>query len=170
MSIETRNGKVYTRKKEILEDILGYFQENENEFIEAIEELDSYNDYLNDDRQYPMEELSEFLCGIDPLEAIERAFFGYDKESYNGERYEQSFNPYRKYFYFNGYGNLVSTDYLDYSSYLDEYFVEELADHWNKLGYCNEYVEELLVVYQNVEKTGKRLFHTYEDFEEIEEE
>lgn len=154
MSIETRNGKVYTSKEEVLKDILEYFEENEGEFIEAIEELDSYNDYLDDKRYYPMEELSEFLCGITAEEAITRAFYGYNEDSYNSRsgRHEEPFNPNCEYFRFNAYGNLVSTNYIDYSDYLDQYFVDELMDNWNSLNYYNEDVEELLYIYQNIDR------------------
>ena len=30
---------------------------------------------------------------------------------------------------YNGYGNLVSTDYKDYSAHLDEYAIEEMSEN-----------------------------------------
>lgn len=41
------------------EKIKAYFEENEEIFNACIEELDSYNGYLGDDRYYPMDELDE---------------------------------------------------------------------------------------------------------------
>lgn len=47
--------------EEITADIIDFFEANEDIFAEAIEELDSYNGYLGDDRYYAMDELDEFL-------------------------------------------------------------------------------------------------------------
>ncbi len=67
------------------------------------------------------------------LIVLYRAFFGRDDESWEtdsrGNKIYLSFNPNRNYFYFNGYGNLVSCDYKDYSDKLDDYFIEQLAKH-----------------------------------------
>ena len=49
--------------------------ENDNDlFIEAIEELDNWNGYLGDSRYYEMHELNEIYSTEDPLEIIARAF------------------------------------------------------------------------------------------------
>ena len=56
------------------------------------------------------------------------AFFGYDDDSSMLDD-EEPFNPNRKYFYRNGLGDLVSTDYRDYSDYLYEDFVEEIIEN-----------------------------------------
>lgn len=37
-------------KEEIVNDILGYLRDNEDDFVELMEELDSWNGYLGDDR------------------------------------------------------------------------------------------------------------------------
>lgn len=39
--------------------LMSYFEENEDDFNDSIEELDSYNGYLGDDRYYSMDELYE---------------------------------------------------------------------------------------------------------------
>lgn len=99
--------------------LMDYFKENEDAFIEAIEELDSYNGYLGDDRYYDMEFLNEFYCETEPLDILYRAFYGYDEDT-STEDHHTEFNPNRKYFRYNGYGNLVSADYKDYSGRLDD--------------------------------------------------
>ena len=122
-------------RERIIEKIVEYFKENESVFNDCIEELDSYNGYLGDDRYYSMDELNELYSGVEPDEIIRRAFYGYDEETFttdaHGNRTYGAFNPNRDYFRFNGYGNLVSADYKDYSAHLDEYAVEEMAENRN---------------------------------------
>lgn len=122
-----------TTRESIINSIIDYFKENEDVFNDCIEELDDYNGYLNDDRYYPMEEMAELYSGVDPVELLNRAYFGYDMETWHtdsdGNKVYGSFNPNREYFTYNGYGNLVSADYKDYSAYLDDYFVEALEDN-----------------------------------------
>ena len=116
-----------------MEKIIAFFEENENTFTACVEELDSYNGFLGDDRIYPMEELNELYAGTEPIDILYRAFYGHDAENYStdadGEKHYSEFNPNRDYFYFNGYGNLVSCDYIDYSDKLDEYTIEQLQQN-----------------------------------------
>ena len=113
--------------------IIEYFKDNEETFNDCIESLDSYNGYLADDRIYSMDELPEFFSNDDIMNILNRAFFGRDDEEWyadeRGEKHYGSFNPNREYFYFNGYGNLVSCNYKDYSAFLDNYAVESMAEH-----------------------------------------
>lgn len=119
--------------KEAYENIANYFEENEDVFTAALEELDAYNGYLGDDRYYDMEMLNEFYHGTEPSELLYRAFYGYDEDAWDydahGDKHYRAFNPNRKYFRYNGYGNLVSADYKDYSAQLDEYAVEAMLDN-----------------------------------------
>lgn len=116
-----------------IEKITAYFNENEEIFNQCIEELDSYNGYLNDDRYYEMELLDEFYRGTDPLELLQRAYFGRDDDNWTtdsrGDKTYGEFNPNREYFYYNGYGNLVSSDYKDYSAHLDEYAINAMLEN-----------------------------------------
>ena len=115
------------------EKLQEFFKENLDEFISAIEELDSYNGYLDDNRLYEMEMLDEFYQGQSAIEILRRAFYGHDER--DGEKSE--FNPNRKYFYFNGYGNLVSVDEYDeeeyYKDFLDDYAVEQIIENAENL-------------------------------------
>ena len=119
--------------EEITAAIIEFFKENEDVFNDCIEELDGYNGYLNDDRYYSMDELDELYTGTEPSEILRRAFYGYDAETYttdgSGNREYGQFNPNREYFTYNGYGNLVSADYKDYSGQLDEYAVQEMSEN-----------------------------------------
>lgn len=118
-----------TIKKQLKE----LFEQDEQLFNAAIEELDSYNGYLNDNRYYSMDELNEFYNGTEPLELLQRAYFGRDADTWStdssGNKTYGEFNPNREYFTYNGYGNLVSSDYKDYSYLLDDYFIDELIEN-----------------------------------------
>ena len=128
-------------------DIINYFSENEDVFNECIEELDGYNGYLGDNRYYPMEDLDEIYSNTPATEILQRAFFGYDDESNSDD---SSFNPNRDYFHFNGYGNLVSSDTKDYTSYLDEFFVDECIDNRSEI-YAIEDNSELAELFDELE-------------------
>lgn len=122
----------------VVEKIIAFFEENEDIFAECIEELDDWNGYLGDDRYYYMEELPELLGGLDPLELLQRAYWGHDGDAWCTN---SSFNPNREYFYFNGYGNLVSSDHKDYSAHLDSYAVNAIFKELPNLDSVNEYDE-----------------------------
>lgn len=47
----------------------------------------------------------------------------------SGNKEYGPFNPNRDYFTYNGYGNLVSTDYPDYSGFLDHWAVDDMQQH-----------------------------------------
>lgn len=119
--------------------------ENDNDLLnDSMEALDSYNGYLGDDRYYLMEELDEFYHETDPLEILRMAFYGYD-EMYTDKNgnHNEPFNPNREYFTFNGYGNLVSNDYKDYTGLLSDYFIEQLIDNANHL-FLHQDIREII--------------------------
>ena len=62
-------------QEEITADIIAYFENNEDLFNDCMEELDSYNGYLGDDRYFSMDELDELYNGTEPSELLRRAFF-----------------------------------------------------------------------------------------------
>lgn len=143
--------------EEIRREIIEYFKKNEEVFNDCMEELDSYNGYLGDNRYYPIEELDEICNGTEPSEIIRQAFFGYDEETYNTDRDENenktygAFNPYRDYFRYNAYGNLVSADYKDYSSMLEPFTIEAMREN-------RDYIESI----ENEEEL-KTLFDEFEE-------
>ena len=123
--------------EEIIADILAYFKENEEVFNDCIEELDGYNGYLGDDRWYDMDELPELIDTSDPVELLNRAYFGDDLNDWhtdeNGQKHYNSFNPNRDYFRFNGYGNLQSSNWKEYCDHMDEYAVEAMSENRNDI-------------------------------------
>ena len=125
------------KKQDTIKKILEYFERNENTFTECIEELDDWNSCLGDNRYYEMETLNEFYSGADALEVLRRAYYGRDDDNWHtdtsGNKIYGDFCPNREYFYYNGYGNLCSSDYKDYSEYLDEITIEEMSENRNHL-------------------------------------
>ena len=136
------------------EMIVAWFKDNEEVFNECIEDLDSYNGYLGDDRYYCMDELDELYSGVAASEVLARAFFGRDDDTWTvnsyGEKEYGSFNPNRDYFRYNGYGNLCSSDYKDYSYFLDEHFIDSLIENRGNL-YCIDDNPELAEMFDALE-------------------
>lgn len=145
-------------RETVIADIIQYFKENEDIFSDCVEELDSYNNYLGDDRYYSMEELNDLYSGQEPQEILLRAFYGFDADSWHtdrsGDKIYEAFNPNRDYFYFNGYGNLISSDYKDYSDKLDKYAIEEMSENRN-------YIDSI--------ENDNTLAELFDELEEIEE-
>ena len=145
--------KNITTKEDIIKAIEEYFKENEDVFNDCIESLDSHNGYLGDDRYYSMEELDELYRGETATEILMRAFYGYDEDTSTEESHTE-FNPNRDYFRFNGYGNLVSADYKDYSAQLDHWAIESMAEN-------RAYIDPI-----DEDETLSRLFDEYEETED----
>lgn len=120
-------------KETTVKKIIDFFNENEEIFNSCMEELDGYNGYLGDYRYYDMEYLNEFYNNAEPLELLQRVYYGRDDDTWTtdnrGDKIYGEFNPNRDYFYYNGYGNLVSSDYKDYSAHLDEYAIEAMSEN-----------------------------------------
>ena len=144
--------------EEITDDIIEYFENNEDIFNDCMEELDSYNGYLGDDRYYLMDELDELHNGTEPSELLRRAFFGYDEETYttdrDGNKTYGAFNPNREYFRYNGYGNLVSADYKDYTGMLDKYAVESMSENRDYIDSIDDN-EELTALFDELEEAAE---------------
>lgn len=144
-----------TKYEELIEKVIEWFEGNEEAFNDCIEELDSWNGYLGDDRYYDMDSLNEYYCDTEPIELLYRAFYGYDANYWwtdsSGEKRHGEFNPNRDYFRFNGYGNLVSIDYKDYSDHLDSYFVEELIKNRNHVSWTINQYDELVELLDQIE-------------------
>lgn len=145
-------------KQECMDAIIEYFENNEDVFNDCIEELDSYNGFLGEDRYYDMEELDEIYSNEDATEILRRAFYGYDAETYStdssGNKTYGQFCPNRDFFYFNVYGNLVSADYKDYSDKLDHWAIESMVENRS----------EIYTIDNNSELS--ELFDKYEEAEE----
>lgn len=133
-----------------MQKIIDYFNDNNDKFTECIEELDDCNGCLGDDRYYEMDELGELYTG-DVVEVLTRAYYGYDGDCLHDYDKKEPFCPNRNYFYFNGYGNLVSTDSKDYSDYIDNEYIELMLEHRNDI-YSIREDNELGALFDELEK------------------
>ena len=144
--------------EEITADIIEYFENNEDIFNDCMEELDSYNGYLSDDRYFSMDELDELHNGTEPSELLRRAFYGYDEETYttdrDGNKTYGAFNPNREYFRYNGYGNLVSADYKDYSGMLEPFAIEVMRENRDYIDSIDD-EEELSALFDELEAAAE---------------
>jgi hypothetical protein len=106
------------------------------------------------DRYYEMEMLKDFYHGVDPIELLNRAYFGHDHDTWatdaSGNKRYGEFNPNRDYFYYNGYGNLVSSDYKDYSVHLDSYAIEEMSENRQYIDTIDDDIE-LSILFDELE-------------------
>lgn len=119
--------------EEITNQIIEFFNDNLDLLCDCVEELDSYNGFLGDDRYYSMDELNEIYSNTEPIKLLYRVFYGHDDDNFtvdsSGDRSYAEFNPNRDYFYYNGYGNLVSSNYKDYTGHLDRYLIDDLSEN-----------------------------------------
>ena len=141
--------------EEITREIIEYFKNNEDIFNDCIEELDSYNGYLGDNRYYMMDELDELQNDIEPSELLRQAYFGYDEDTWttdkSGKKNYCQFNPNNEYFRYNGYGNLVSAEYKDYTEQLDKYAIESMSENRYYIDSINN-DEELTALFDELEE------------------
>lgn len=132
------------------QELLSYYKQNIEDFNNDIEALDDWTGYLGGERAIPMEELDDYYQDISPLDLLRRAFFGYDEECSNSKQ-KAPFNPNRDYFYVNGYINLVSTDNLDYSNWLDEVTVDNIIDNSQNL-MLSDGAQDIIDEYEDQDK------------------
>ena len=101
---------------------------NDDELIEL------HNNYCEaagyeDDRIYSMWDLDEFLDGRTPTDILCMSFHG-------------SFNPHHKFFWFNGYGNLESADYMGGTPMCAEDIADYILSKEDSLG--NDEIQYIL--------------------------
>lgn len=142
-------------RKQIIDKIVDYFNENEDVFADAAKELDDWNGLLGEDRRQEMALLNEIYCDMEPVDLLMRAYFGRDDDSYHtiadGRRIFGSFNPNREYFYLDGYGNFVSTDVEDYIDFLDDYAIQSMETYRSHIKTIDEN-EELQQLFDELEE------------------
>lgn len=116
--------------EEVINEIIDFFKENPITFNNCIEELDDYNGYLGDRRYFEMEDINEFFADSEPTDILYRTYYGGDEDSAiiteDGTKRYGEFNPTRDFYYFNGYGNLISSDFKNYEEFIEPYTIEEM--------------------------------------------
>jgi len=140
---------------EVVKKALDYFNDNNDEFEDVIEELDNWNGWPeeNGTMYYPMDMLDDHFYGMSATEIIDAVDLS-------------EFSTSDNYYYENGSGWIVSTDYKDYSDLLDDDFIDEIYDCRDDID-LPEYIEKLFEAYYNDEEEEED--EEEEDFEEDEE-
>ena len=139
-------------KTTLKERIIDLFKEmNDGEVIsvwnEYCRKVNKFDDEIMD--AYELEEWAN--NSGDTMNILNRFFFGSDEE-----REGTSANPNRNYFTFNGYGNIISFDYI-YNQFTDEFYyvdADELAEYIaeNEEAFYNDEIQELLDEYTSEEE------------------
>ena len=139
-------------KTTLKERIIDLFKEmNDEEVISAwneyCREVNKFDDEIMD--AYELEEWAN--NSGDTMNILNRFFFGSDEE-----REGTSANPNRNYFKFNGYGNIISFDYI-YNQFTDEFHyvdAEELAEYIaeNEEAFYNDEIQEIIDEYTSEEE------------------
>ena len=139
-------------KTTLKERIIDLFKEmNDGEFISV------WNEYCRETNKFDDEimdayELEEWVNNSgDTMNILNRFFFGSDEE-----REGTSANPNRNYFKFNGYGNIISFDYI-YNQFTDEFHyvdADELAEYIaeNEEAFYNDEIQEIIDEYTSEEE------------------
>ena len=130
-----------------------------------VEEITYYDGTFQDDVVIDMNELDDLLYGKTPIEILLMAFNGYSEGSTddNGNHME-SFNPNDSYFYFNGYGNLVSCYKKDYSDLLDD-VVDKIMDDIDIIDRID--IDDLQELYDNNDYPNEYEIESEDDFDDI---
>ena len=139
-------------KTTLKERIIDLFKEmNDEEVISAwneyCREVNKFDDEIMD--AYELEEWAN--NSGDTMNILNRFFFGSDEE-----REGTSANPKRNYFKFNGYGNIISFDYI-YNQFTDEFHyvdADELAEYIaeNEEAFYNDEIQEIIDEYTSEEE------------------
>ena len=114
-----------------------YFEDHDEEYIVTIEDLDSWSGILDYHRYRSMYDSNYYFEGRTPTEIIESV------NSY--------FNTNDEYFYEDSWGEIYSSNEIDYSDYLEEDFITDLYDHRDRIE-LPTYIEKLFNAYDNGEE------------------
>jgi hypothetical protein len=113
---------MYEKIRNLLHDM------SDDELLQIYREYNNENDYC-DDNIYYMDEFDEIFNGCTPWEIARTCF------------YSGKFCPANNYFWFNGYGNAESSDYITDKIDIDE-IAEYIIDNNNSL--YNDKIQEIL--------------------------
>lgn len=122
--------------EQLREKIMEALSEQYNEDLVSL--WNEYTDYNNDpdSRIYSMYDFDDLLNGIDPFDIARMAIYG-------------DFNPSHDWFWFNGYGNLDSSDYPSDKVDMDE-IADMIVDTMDSYG--NSDIQALIDEYEDQEE------------------
>lgn len=104
---------------DVVADVIAYFEDNDDDFIEVIEALDDENGILGEARYHDMEDLDYEVGTMYPSEFLDCI------DLYSWDKYDD-------YFKYEG-GELQSFGSKDYTEYLNEDFVNDLFEYYDDM-------------------------------------
>lgn len=115
---------------EMIKELMQFYKENPSEFVHDIEMYCNSGNAAILPFRFLMSKLDEALADrLSPSEIMKMAYYAHDDEG-------DTFNFNRKYFYFNDAGNLVSTDNISVSDYINDPAVNEIVNNASHLDLC----------------------------------
>jgi hypothetical protein len=124
------------RKQYVVDRLTEYLEDDDDAFIEAVDELIRYNGFI-DVEAFPMDEIDEICGDMKPSDLIEKMTSDFDSND--------------DYFYFSIYGLESCNDKAEL--YRDETTVEDvvdgLIDYGYQLSFCDGTLSELVDVLAN---------------------
>lgn len=113
----------------IINEIIEYFENDEELFNDCLEDFDSITGYLYDDRYYPMDYLIDKIrcASIDTLITIIKDLIE------GSDEYGKNFNMEAKYYKGDIYHYYISSDERDYLSYLDNPTIVSMCRKYNQI-------------------------------------
>lgn len=126
------------KQEQAIDSISEIIKNSDND--DLIDINNGYQDEINGDNYiYRMDEFNDIMASYSPLDLAFRVFYGGD------------FNPNHNYFWYNGYGNLCSSDYVDDCPYICESEIAEwCVEHDEDFG--NWRIREILDEYNESEE------------------
>ena len=119
--------ELYEAIDEVIEDL------NESEQVELWNEYCDANSYYDDRIEY--NDLDDILCGCSPSEVADKL--------------DDAYRTYHQWAWFDGYGNICSSDYITETAYDKDSLIEYMIDDDNS--FDNYDIRELLDQYEEEE-------------------
>ena len=120
--------ELYEAIDEVVEDL------NESEQVELWNEYCDANMYCDD--EILSNDLDDILCGYSPSEVADKL--------------DDAYRTYHQWAWFDGYGDICSSDYITETAYDKESLIDYMIDDDNSLGNCD--IRELLDQYAEEEE------------------
>lgn len=109
----------------LTENLTDYFEAHPDLWKACLNELNAHLEIKKQIRFFSMRELNDFFQGTSPIEIVE--FMVNSVDAYCGR-----FDLNRKYFY-RDHDDLVSTDALDWTLFLNTETLEIIREHWKQM-------------------------------------
>lgn len=126
----------YERRDYVRDALASYLEEDDDAFVEAVQELISWNGFI-DVEAFPMDEIDEYCYGMKPSELIEKMTSDFDSSD--------------EYFYFSIWGLESCNDRAElYHNECDEDdVIDAIEDYYNHLSFSDSKLDALSDILYN---------------------